>query len=201
MKPRSRQRRLPKYQPVSPPIRRIGRNACAGRDPHLDRAGVDQTLAVSDAAVALRLQARGGDRVRPAGFGELAVLVRESPRDRLPVAARLDREGATGVRASDDGLVGKAVDQLATDAGVDRGHEPEPEARQAGGEERHRDDPAGGGRAAARTRASAPRRRPGRRHRSRTPRCLRARRRALLRGSRACPRSQSAAPWCAPSAA
>ena len=142
MQPRSRQRRLPKYQPVSPPIRRIGRNACAGGDWHVHRAGVDQTLAVSDAAVALRLQARGGDRVRPAGFRELAVLVRESPRDRLPVAARLDREGASGVRASDDGLVGKAVDQLATDAGVDGRHEPEPEARQPGGEERHRDDPA-----------------------------------------------------------
>ena len=35
----------------------------------------------------------------------------------------------------------KAVDQLATDAGVHGRHEPEPEARQPGGEERHRDDP------------------------------------------------------------
>ena len=36
----------------------------------------------------------------------------------------------------------KAVDQLATDTGVDGRHEPEPEARQPRGEERHRDDPA-----------------------------------------------------------
>jgi hypothetical protein len=38
--------------------------------------------------------------------------------------------------------VGKAVDQLATDTGVDRRHEPEPETREPGREERHRDDPA-----------------------------------------------------------
>ena len=106
----------------------------------MDRARVDQALAVTDAAESLRSQAGRGERVAPACLGEAPVLVRQGARDRFAVAARTDREHLERRLVADDGRVPKAVDQLAPHARVHRGDEPEPEAGEASGEERHGDD-------------------------------------------------------------
>ena len=79
------------------------------------------------------------ERVRPAGRGELAVLVDERPRDRLADAPRPDRRTLERGRVVDHRLVADAVDQLAADPGVDRRDQAEPEAREPRREHRDRE--------------------------------------------------------------
>ena len=90
---------------------------------------------MAGAAVA---RARREHLVRPAGLRDLVVLVGERAGDRLGRAARSYREDLERPSVVDDGLVAQAVDELAPDAGVDRGDEVEPEAREARRQHWHR---------------------------------------------------------------
>ncbi len=119
-------------------------------DPH--HAGVDEPGANPHPAVAGGPRACRREGVGPARRGELLVLVRESTLHRPVQAHRHDcGEEPAGRVVPHDGRVAHALDQLAPDARVDRRRQAEPQARQAGRQHGHRDQPASSGRAAPRT--------------------------------------------------
>ena len=112
-----------------------------------------------------------GERVRPAGGGELVVLVDQRARDRLAHAARPDAEERRGPR----GRARRSRCAGPPPARARRGRRPASPGRArgstgAGVSTGHRDHRPAQARAGGRTRASARRRRPGRGRRSRSTR-------------------------------
>lgn len=75
------------------------------------------------------------------GGGELGVLAGERLGDRFPARPGADRKGFERRRIAHHGRMADTVDQLAADAGVERRHQPQPQAGEPLGERRHRDHP------------------------------------------------------------
>ena len=78
-------------------------------------------------------------RVRPAGLGELPVLVRERALDRLAEASRADRKHLARRSVANEGVVAQALDELPADARVHRRHDAQPEPGDARRRERDAD--------------------------------------------------------------
>ena len=98
MKPRSRHSALPQYQPVRPPIRRMGAKAASGGTGTVMARRVDQARAEAHAAVRRRLGG-GGERVVPARRRDRQSSRDLRARDRRRSARRPDGEDVRRARS------------------------------------------------------------------------------------------------------
>ncbi len=110
MAPRSFQSQFNAYQPVPPPMRRIGLNAASGG------LGIfivrESTSRRPKRTPPQERTSRRGKGVRPAGFGEFAVLVGQGVCDGRVDAHGADVEGAERCVVSDHRGVHDALDEL-----------------------------------------------------------------------------------------
>ena len=79
------------------------------------------------------------ERVRPAGLGELPVLVGKRSLDCAAESPWPDRKRLAGQFAADEGVVAQAFDELTADARVERSDDAQPQRRDAGRRQGHSD--------------------------------------------------------------
>ena len=126
-------------QPVSIVPTGLAADASDGREGSLRRcddgrgSGIDDARAEANAAPA-RLEAAGGQGIRPSRLGILVVFVEHRPPYRFPQAARTNCKGVERRGIFDHRRVAKALDQLPPDPRVNRSDQSQPQTRQVGRE-------------------------------------------------------------------